>query len=112
MDLRHDLRLPVQCPIQYSGKQIAGEGTLVNLSTGGYGITSEHPLPQGTSLSLRIYLPDGGTPIEVEVATVRWSRSGRLGLKNMIIRQEEIKRLRHFVASHSKPADFSFFTKG
>lgn len=112
MDLRHDLRLPIECPVQYSGDQIAGKGTLVNLSTGGYGITSEHPLPQGTALSLRIYLPDGETPIEVEVATVRWARSRRLGLKNVIVKQEEIKRVRHFVASHAKPADFSFFTKG
>ena len=107
MELRHDLRLCVQCPIHYSGTRLKGEGTVLNLSTGGWQVTAPQPLPQGTPLLLRVALPDGQEPMEIEVATVRWSSGERFGLKNMIMRENEWKRLRRFVVENLVNSDFS-----
>lgn len=107
MELRHDLRLPVQCPVSYSGDGIVGEGTIVNLSTGGWQVRGERPVKAGTPLVLRVSLPDGPEPIEVELAAVRWADGQTFGLKNMIMGEEQWRRLRRFVADNVTKPDMS-----
>ena len=46
-------------------------------------------------------------PMEVELATVQWSERGRLGLKNIILGQEQWKRLRRFVIDNLNPQELS-----
>lgn len=100
MELRHDLRLIVRCPVHFSSSKLRGEGTVLNLSTGGWQVTAPEPAAQGTPLLLRVSLPDDQEPIEIELATVRWSSGDRFGLKNMIMGESEWKRLRRFVVDH------------
>ena len=97
MELRRDLRLEIQLPVQCSADQAVTDGTVLNLSTGGWLVTSTRPVAQGTPLLLRVHLPDEVEPLEVELATVQWSSGGKLGLKNIILGQDEWKRLRRFV---------------
>ena len=104
MELRHDLRVPITCSVQYnSGDQILGKGTVLNLSTGGWLIAGSQPVSVGVPLLLRVFLPDGGEPMEVELATVQWSERGRVGLKNIILGQDQWKRLRRFVIDNLNP---------
>ena len=107
MELRHDLRLRMHCPIHYSDGKLKGEGTVLDLSTGGWQVATPRPLTQGTALVLRVSLPDGQEPLEIEVATVRWSSGERFGLKNMIMGEREWKRLRRFVVENLTQSDCS-----
>ena len=107
MELRHDLRLPVQCQVSYSGDGIVGEGTVVNLSTGGWQVRGDRQVKAGTPLVLRVSLPDGPEPIEVELAAVRWADGQTFGLKNMILGEEQWRRLRRFVADNVTKPDMS-----
>lgn len=101
METRRDLRLTVPCEIKYSGYQLLGEGSVLNLSTGGWQVRSRQALPEGTPLFLRVYLPDGEDPIDIELATVQWSYEGKFGLKTVIMGDEARKRLRRFLRNHS-----------
>ncbi len=78
------------------------EGTILDLSTRGWQIASTQVVQRGTPLSLRIALPDGQDPIDVELATVRWSAQGKFGLKHMVLGEGQWKRLRRFVFDRIK----------
>ena len=105
MDPRHDLRIVAQCEIRFSGIQAVGQGTVRNLSTGGWQVETSSPIPQGAALALRVSLPDGGEPMDVTMATVRWSAEKTSGLKNLILGESEWKRLRRFVVDHVTDAE-------
>ena len=115
MELRHDLRLRIQCPVTYSksnaDKPAAAKGTVVNLSTGGWQVAGTDAMPRGAPLLLSIELPDGQDPLEVQLATVRWTAGTTFGVKNMILGEEEWKRLRRFVVDQASKADFSPYPK-
>lgn len=111
MELRHDLRLMVRCPVAYtdsaSGRQLLGQGTIVNLSTGGWQVAGSQAVTRGTPLLMRVSLPDGEEPMEVQLATVRWASGLTFGVKNMILGEHEWKRLRRFVVSNASKPDFT-----
>ncbi len=56
MELRQSPRFPVQCPIAYSGNNIAGAGTVTNLSTGSSKVESDGSVRPGLPL-LKLYCP-------------------------------------------------------
>ena len=107
MELRHDLRLPLECSVEFSGKDVVGEGMILNLSTGGWQVLTNRTIPRGMPLLLKVSLPDGEQPMEVELATVRWSIEKKFGLKNMIMGESEWKRLRRFVIDHVDKSELS-----
>ncbi len=109
MELRHDLRLPIECTVHFAdkGEKLLGEGTILNLSTGGWQIASPQAVSRGAPLVLRVSLPDGGDPMEVELVTVRWTVGDKFGLKNVILGEREWKRLRRFVVEHVQKTDLS-----
>ena len=107
MELRHDLRLRIHCPVSYSGDGIVSEGTIVNLSTGGWQVRGDRLVKAGTPLLLRVSLPDGPEPIEVELAAVRWADGQTFGLKNIILGEEQSQRLRRFLVDHVMKPDMS-----
>ncbi len=111
MELRHDLRLLVRCPVTYAdgaaGAKVAGEGTIVNLSTGGWQVAGSQAVRRGTPLLLRVALPDGEDPMEVQLATVRWASGLTFGVKNMILGEQEWKRLRRFIVTNASKPDFT-----
>ncbi len=107
MEVRHSHRVPIHCPMKYSGDHIVGEGTIRNLSTGGFEVDGSQAVPRDTHLSLRVFLDDGEEPLAVELATVRWSRGKRFGLKTIILGGEDWRRLRRFIGEKVKEADSS-----
>ncbi len=111
MELRHDLRVMLRCPVTYansaSGAQVSGQGTIVNLSTGGWQVAGSHAVTRGTPLLLRVALPDGEEPMEVQLATVRWASGLTFGVKNMILGEREWSRLRRFVVTNASRRDFT-----
>ncbi len=56
MELRQSPRFPVQCPIAYSGNNIAGAGTVTNLSTGSSKVESDGSVRPRLPL-LKLYCP-------------------------------------------------------
>ncbi len=105
MQVRHSHRLPIQCPMKYSGGRIVGEGTIRNLSADGFEVDGSRPVPRETHLSLRVFLDDGEELLEVEPATVRWPRGKRFGLKTLIMGGEDWRRLRRFIGEKVKESD-------
>lgn len=111
METRQDLRISVNCPVQYSGKGFTGQGTLLNVSTGGYGVRSSQSIPDGTQMSLRVCLPDGQEPFEVGVEAVWGKKSGIVGMRSLPLPQSEGKRLRRYIVTHTKKSDLVYFMK-
>lgn len=97
MELRHFHRLPTRCPIEFSGEAASGQGIALNISRNGFLVQSPRRVPRGSDLKLRLFLPDGGWPLDVELAEVRWSRGRRLGLKTLVIEDEAWERLGKFI---------------
>ncbi len=99
MHLRYARRYPIQCPITFLGDHLVGEGTVRNVSTGGWKVDSDQPVPRGNYFALRVLLPDQAVPMKVDLAAVRWSSGGEFGLEFLRMQPEEQARLRHFVST-------------
>ena len=97
MDLRQHPRYPVQCGIAFSGDDFEGEGTVMNLSKGGWRITSNQIVPKGEYLALRVRVPDHEVPLEVDLAAVRWSSGQEFGLEFIRMKPEEQERHNQFI---------------
>ena len=99
MHLRYAHRYPIQCSITFLGDQIMGEGTVRNVSTGGWKVDSDQPVQRGNYFALRVVLPDQAVPMKVDLAAVRWSSEREFGLEFLRMQQEEQARLRRFVST-------------
>ncbi len=105
MDARKFPRFAVQCPIAFSGDHIAGKGTVVNLCKNGWKVVGNQGVPDGACLALRMSLPVGSypimtryySPLEVDLAVVRWSIGREFGLEFISMEAGEWKRIRQFV---------------
>jgi len=105
MEMRSKPRIPVQFPISFSGDQVAGRGTVINLSAGGAGIESDKNVQKGTFLDLHVHLPGHeGTILEVDLAAVRWAAGNRFGVEFLRIRTEEQQRLNQLVRNAPRPS--------
>ncbi len=95
-------RFRVQFPISFSGDDIAGEGTVIDISKRGWKatvVTSTLSVQQGTYLKLRLSLPDQVPPMDVGSAAVRWAKGREFGIEFLIMGSEEEERLRRFVST-------------
>ena len=95
-------RLRVQFPISFSGDDIAGEGTVIDISKRGWKatvVTSTQSVRPGTYLKLHLSLPDQAPPMDVDSAAVRWAKGREFGLEFLMIGSEEEERLRRFVST-------------
>lgn len=97
--LRTYRRFPVCCSFYYHGDGFVGEGTVWNLSAGGWRVSGDHSVSPGMDLALRLFLPDQDRAIEVDRATVQWLRGEEFGLQIVTIQPEEEARISQFVAS-------------
>ncbi len=104
MEKRKDPRFPVQWPLSFShspisfrGIQINGSGKAGNISAGGCKVESDTTVDTGTYLDVRIQIRDEGSPMEIDLAVVRWSRNEAFGLEFIKMRPEEQERLQRFV---------------
>ena len=107
MELRQAPRVPVHGRISFTGTDISGEGTLINISSWGWMAKSDSPIPPGIQLTIRISLPDQLEPLEVPEACVQWSNGHTFGMKGIRMELNTWKRLRHvssnfFESSHPR----------
>lgn len=77
--------------------RVDGEGTVVDLSLRGCGIASQTAIHPGTTLTLRIHVPEPETTLTVQQAVVRWCRDGRIGLEFVSLPPDEWARLQRLV---------------
>ncbi len=95
-------RFRVQFPISFSRDDIAGEGTVIDISKRGWKATvatSSQSVRQGMCLKLRLSLPDQAPPMDIELAAVRWAKGQESGLEFINMEPEEQTRLRRFVST-------------
>ncbi len=102
MHLRYAHRYPIQCPITFSGDHLVADGTVRNVSTGGWKVDSEQTVQRGYYFALRVLLPDQAGPMKVDLAAVRWSSGQAFGLEFLRMQPEEQARLRRFVTALEK----------
>ncbi len=104
MEKRKDPRFPVQWPLSFShsqisfrGIQINGSGKASDISARGCKLESDTTVDTGTYLEVRIQILDEGSPVEIDLAVVRWSRNEAFGLEFINMRPEEQERLQRYV---------------
>ncbi len=102
MDLRQARRVPVQCPCDFSGNKVIGEGLVLNLSFGGCAVESTTRVPVGTYLELRILIPEHFFPATIDRAVVLWSSEEKFGMKFIRVAPEEQARLGRFLKQEPK----------
>ena len=100
LDRRESARIPVRLALAFSGHQMRGEGTVVNLSTGGCQVETETTVSVGALLYLQLFISSQEKPIEV-AAVVRSVRGDRVGLKFLRVSREE-KRLQAFLRERAR----------
>ena len=101
MEDRTSSRCPVHCPIVFKGDRMLGKGTLTNLSLSGCGVESTTILRKGMYLSVAMNLPNQESPMDIGLATVRWSLGRTFGLEFIRTGLGEQAQLRRLVAQNS-----------
>ena len=91
-------RFAIQVPCILGNHTYKAEGTILNLSAQGCAVMTVQPPSTLSYLALQIELPDNATPIEIELAGVRWVSEQRCGLEFIRISPEMANRLGSFVA--------------
>lgn len=98
MEHRQHERFPAHFRSAFSSvNRVEGEGTVVDLSLRGCGIVCHTAIHPGTTLTLRIHVPDPETTLTVQQAVVRWCRDGRIGLEFLSLPPDEWARLQRLV---------------
>ena len=99
MHVRYARRYPLQCPISFTGDQLVGEGTVLNVSLGGWKVASAQPVHPGSCFALKIALPDQHAPMKIELATVRWATGQEFGLESVHTDPQAKARLSRLISS-------------
>ncbi len=99
MDKRDSSRFTVELPISFSGNVVAGGGLVSSLSNEGCTVRSDENVHPGTFLVLHIHLSEQYSPLEIELAEVRWSTGMEFGLEFRRMASQERQRLFHILKS-------------
>ncbi|HZC68563.1 MAG TPA: PilZ domain-containing protein [Nitrospirales bacterium] len=94
---REYVRIPVRFQLTFSGKQVSGEGTVVNLSRQGCTIETDTPIPIGELVFLRVREPDSQPLFEIEAAVVRTMVGKLVGVEFVRIQERELERLERVI---------------
>ncbi len=115
MQIRQYIRVPVDCPVTFKGKDLVGGGMVIDLSMGGMGgltIHSTHPVEVGMTFSLEVLLPKEDTPLIIKQATVQWVQDGKFAAKTEAMDEDQAQRLQQFIVAQlnntslrTKPAE-------
>lgn len=97
MEGRKHTRFAVQLPVLFSGDQLSGGGTILNVSAEGCAITAATVAGIGVYLQLTMQLREREEPILIDLSAVRWASATRFGVEFIKIRPEERARLKAFV---------------
>jgi c-di-GMP-binding flagellar brake protein YcgR len=94
-------RFAMHCPIALLTEGVTlGDGLCYDLSSGGCAVECAAPVSKGNYVSLNLYLPDHRdptTPLNVELAVVRWLVQQRFGIEFITIPSGDQQRLRAYV---------------
>jgi hypothetical protein len=99
MERRKEPRLTIEIPVTFTAESVEQKGRVTSLSMGGLRVASFPPVQPGIPLKLNVHLPGNDTPLEVELATVRWSQDGEFGMSTVILGEESRNRLRDFLGN-------------
>ncbi len=98
---RRAQRVVDPCYLTYSGvsgeRVVVGEGSIIDLSTDGFGVDGSREVQPGALLTLCLCLPDGDMPLLIEEVRVTWVSGKRFGVHSLAIGHEERKRLTGYV---------------
>lgn len=94
VDRREYERVPVRLPATFVSPHQSGEGEISDLSLGGCTMRTETSLTSGDALRLSFHLPRAPVPIVIDVALVRATPPGAVGLHFERISAPEYARLR------------------
>jgi hypothetical protein len=98
MENRKDPRFPVHFHSSFSSANVvSGEGTLGDLSIRGCRVFSLTEVKPGTTVHLRVEIPDDEPPLQVSQAIVRWHHDGSFGPEFVSLIPDEWARLQHVV---------------
>ena len=81
----------------FSDAETIAEGTVMNLTVFGCAIECADTIPEGTTLQMRLILPDQAQSLPVEEAEVRWAQGNRMGLQFHKVARAADFRLHSFV---------------
>ena len=97
---RYGKRHAVRCAIEYQVGAQKQEGILIDVSRRGWRATGPSPVLAGTSLSVRVFLPDTAQSVFIEEAVVRWSDGLDFGVELMRISPEDGQVLSEYLSVH------------
>lgn len=101
-DRRKTVRLPIDIPVEYLGKDFLGHGRVVNVSPYGLLIRGDYVPRIGTNLALRLLPPGDKECLYVARGVIRWQRGSELGVEIMMVTSEAHARLIGLMASALK----------
>jgi hypothetical protein len=84
MEQRKYPRFPINCTVTFTSDVAKGEGRVLNLSLSGGAIESEVAVSRGEYLKLQIKLPDQATPLEIDLAPIRWVDGKAFGVERAL----------------------------
>ncbi len=99
MERRNHPRFSAGFPVSFSGEAISGEGSALNLSKDGCLIVSDNELLEGDYLQLRVHLSGTLSPVDIEVAAVRWVAGQVFGVQFLHMQSEQHDRLNAMIDS-------------
>jgi hypothetical protein len=99
VDRREYERVPVRLPATFVSPHQSGEGEISDLSLGGCTMHTETPVTSGDALRLSFHLPRAPVPIVIDVALVRATLPGAVGLHFERISAPEHARLRELMGA-------------
>ena len=103
----HD-RYAVAFPVNFS-EEAAGHGQTMDLSVLGCAVDAGEAVGDKTYLKMELSLPDGESPLKIDLAAVRWSHEQKFGTKFIAFGEAQKKRLMRFL---SRTADTHGARKG
>lgn len=104
---RSHSRVPVSCFLYYLGEGLVGTGKVCDLSVSGWRIEGDKRVTVGMKLTLRVFLPDQPTAIDVEGVTVKWVKDRVFGLETVTLSATAEARIHKFVESVTISTDSS-----
>lgn len=97
LDLRRCPRVALRGSVTFEGEGHTGTGKIFNVSTWGCGVESAAAVAPGTYVGVSLSLPNQVTPVDIELAAVRWSGRRRFGIEFLSISQPSRERLEQFL---------------
>ena len=97
MKPRRVQRFSVQLPAMLRGDGLERQGTIVNVSVDGCAVITDAPVPVGSYVRIGVQPTAQESPLEIELAAVRWRDGSRIGCEFIKVQPPMKSRLAEFV---------------